>query len=342
MECKYALPLWLLGLGAGIALTPQRRLLRVRELWLGLALACIVAAPSVVWQALHGFPFVELVRNATLKDIAVSPAAFAINQVVVFDPLFAPIWLCGLIAPFVSRDLKAVRFVAIAFVVSAVAIVAGHGKDYYLAPAYPAVFAIGAVALERSIRNVYVRSAYLTAAVLVALVGAPLSLPVLPPATLLAYQRTLHLQPDVQERGDDDDALPPTFGDMFGWHEFARAVALAYDTLTPEQRASTAIVVDNYGEAAALDLYGERYALPPALSGHNQYFLWGTRGQRASSVLRIQDHPERLRPYCGRMVVLGSTRARYARAFENGKIIAFCSDLRPSLDKLWPEFKRYI
>ncbi len=342
MECKYSLPLWLIGLGVGVALCPERRLFRMRELWLGLGLAFAIALPSVVWQALHGFPFAELVRNAGDKDIAISPLAFLANQILVFNPLFAPIWLSGLIAPFVRRDLAAVRFVAIAFSISAVTIVAEHGKDYYLAAAYPSILAIGGVALERVIRNARVRSAYLLAAVAVALIAAPLSLPILPPATLLAYQRALHLQPDVQELGDAADALPPTFADMFGWQDFVKEVARAYDTLPVEQRARTAILVDDYGEAAALDIFGASYDLPPALSGHNQYFLWNTRGQHATNLLRIQRHPERLRPYCGRMVILGSTEARYARRFEIGKTIAFCQDVHPGIAQLWPGLKEFI
>jgi hypothetical protein len=46
----------------------------------------------VIWQAAHAFPFVELVHNAGGKDLAASPIAFALNQILVFNPLFAPIW----------------------------------------------------------------------------------------------------------------------------------------------------------------------------------------------------------------------------------------------------------
>jgi hypothetical protein len=211
-----------------------------------------------------------------------------------------------------------------------------------LAAAYPSVFAIGGVAIESLVRRAFVRAVYASAAVAVALIGAPLALPVLPPATLIAYERTLHLSADVQERGDRGDALPPTFADMFGWHDFVAEVAFAYRRLPPSDRARTAILVDNYGEAAALDIYGPAYGLPPALSGHNQYFLFGRRGQNASNLLRIQAHPERLRPYCAQTLDLGVTASRYARSFENGKSILFCKNVHPSLASLWPQLKRFI
>ena len=342
MEAKYALPLWLIALAAGLAAFPERRVFRYRELWLGLALAILIAVPSVLWQAAHAFPFVELVRNAGDKDVVVSPFAFALNQIVVFDPLFAPIWGAGLLAPFFMPDLRPMRFVALAFAVSAVAIVAGHGKDYYLAPAYPPLLALGAVALERLLRNALLRFSYMTVAVALALVGAPLALPVLAPGALVAYQEHLHLRARAQERGDSGDALPPTFADMLGWHDFVREVGVAYAALPPDDRRRTAILVDDYGEAAALDVYGAAYGLPPALSGHNQYFFWGQRGQTPADLLRVQFHPERLRPYCSNVTELGTTQSFYARGFENDRTIAFCRGLHPALSSLWPGLKLMI
>ena len=342
MEAKYALPLWLLALGIGLLATPERRLLRRRELWIGFAAAFVVALPSVAWQARHGFPFAELVRNAGQKDRLVSPVAFALDQIFVMNPAFAPTWLAGLIAPFVVRDLRKARFLAIAFIVATIVTVAGHGKDYYLAAAYPPLFAIGAVALERLVANVVVGRAYVAFGIALALVAAPLALPILAPDTLVAYQRTLHIASSAQESGDEGDALPSTFADMLGWHDFVRQVGGAYARLSPSERRATAILVDNYGEAAALDLYGAAYGLPPALSGHNQYYFWAQRGQKPKNILRVQNNLERLRPYCSSTTVVAVTHARYARGFENGKAIAFCRGLHPSLATLWPELKRFI
>jgi len=342
MEAKYALPLWLAGLAAGLIVFPERRILRYRELWIGVAIATLIALPSVLWQAAHGFPFRELVRNAHLKDIAAGPLPFALNQLVVITPLFAALALLGLIAPFAMKRLRAVRFIPVAFALAAIAIVAGGGKDYYLAAAYPPLFALGSVAFEAIVRNAIVRGVLVGISVAGALVAAPLALPILSPPTLVAYQAALHIHPAAQERGDAGDALPPTFADMLGWHDFVREVGAAYDSLPPAERARTAIVVDNYGEAAALDVYGYEYHLPEALSGHNQYFLWAERGQHPVDVLRVQNNPERLAPFCATVKVFGTTTARYARDFENGKTIALCRGLHPDIATIWPSLKVFI
>ena len=250
-----------------------------------------------------------------------------LNQIVVMNPLLAPLWIAGLVAPFVWRDLARVRFLPIAYVVVTVLIVAGHGKDYYVAAAYPALFALGGVALERAVRSAAARVAYLGAAVALSALIAPVAMPILSPQALPAYMQWLHFAPQQQEKSFAGTALPQEFADQLGWRDFVREVGTAFEALPPGVRARTAVLVDNYGEAAAIDVYGSAYGLPAALSGHNQYALWGLRGQQPQHILRVQRHVERMRPSCREIRLLGSTASPYAMGFENGKAIAFCRDL---------------
>jgi hypothetical protein len=117
---------------------------------------------------------------------------------------------------------------------------------------------------------------------------------------------------------------------------------MAYDALPPREQTRTSVLVDNYGEAAALEIYGRPYHLPPPLSGHNQYFFWSVRGQDPANLLRVQFHPERLRPYCSDVAELATTRSNYARSFENDRTIAFCRGLHPRLSTIWPKLKLLI
>ncbi|MDB5043652.1 MAG: hypothetical protein JWN27_4378 [Candidatus Eremiobacteraeota bacterium] len=324
LEAKYALASWLVALAVGVALTPERRLFGRRELWIGLALTVLIAAPSVVWQAANGWPFAELLRAAAGKNADVPPVAFMLNQIVVMNPLLAPIWIAGLAAPFVWRDLARARFIPIAYVVVTVLIVAGHGKDYYVAAAYPTLFALGGVALERVVRSASARAVYLGVAVALSALIAPVAMPILPPEALGGYMRSLHFTPQQQEKGFAGTALPQEFADQLGWRDFVREVGAAFEALPPDVRARTAVLVDNYGEAAAIDVYGSPYGLPSALSGHNQYALWGLRGQEPQHILRVHRRSE---AYCRDVRVVGTTASPYAMAFENGKTITFCRDL---------------
>jgi hypothetical protein len=78
--------------------------------------------------------------------------------------------------------------------------------------------------------------------------------------------------------------LPQLYSDQFGWKEMVATVGKVYNGLTADVRAKTAIFARNYGQAGASDLFGHRYGLPKAISGHQNYFFWGPprvyRGKR--------------------------------------------------------------
>ncbi len=344
LEFKYALVFWGVSLALGLALTPERRLLARRDLWLGVAAAALLAAPSLLWQALHGFPFLELAAAARDKNADTSPLAFVLNQALVMNPLLAPLWLSGLIAPFLIERLRPLRFLAFGFVICMVLVIMTHGKDYYLAACYPVLFVIGSVAITHWVQGSWGRVAVAAGALAAMAFSAwisPLALPVLPVSALKAFVRGFPLRPQQQEKSFQGTLLPQVFADQLGWRDLTAEVGGAFAKIPATERAQTAIKVDNYGEAAALDVYGQTFGLPPALSGHNQYYLWGLRGQRPVNLLVVQDHPERLEPYCQETRVLALTSSPDAMAYENGKAIAYCRGLKVDLRTLWPELKNF-
>jgi hypothetical protein len=342
LEIKDSIPFWLVALAIGLLATDARRILATRETVLGALIAIALVIPNVIWQATHGWTIVELLRNgAHGKNVVLAPLAFIANQVLVMNPLFAPIWIAGIIGPATIRALRPARPFAIAFVAIFAIMIALHGKDYYLAAAYPIAFAIGAVTLEHAIGNVVLRTTWTALGIALALAVAPMALPILNPPALIAYERTLHLAPQATETVGKGVPLPQEFADMLGWHDYVRQVGTAWQQIPASARAHTSVLVSNYGEAAALDVYGAEYGLPPALSGHNQYYLWNVRGQPATDILRVQNDLERLRRYCAEMRPLGTTSSPYAMPYENGKGIAYCRGIHPPLTTLWPKLKDY-
>ena len=168
-----------------------------------------------------------------------------------------------------------------------------------------------------------------------------MALPVLPIPALKTYIANSPLKPAQQEKSFKGTALPQEFADQLGWHDFANQVGGAWEQIPAAERAQTSIKVDNYGEAAALDVYGKPYSLPPVLSGHNQYYIWGPRGQNPVNLLVVQNHPERLAPYCQQATVLATTWSPDAMSYENGKVVAYCRGLKVDIKTLWPELKDF-
>jgi len=339
LQMKYGMVIWMIGLAVGLTATPARRMVAWREFWLGGLIAAAIVAPSVIWQAVHGWPFLEVTRNHSAGNFTGGPVGFIIGQVLRMNPALAPLWIAGLAGPFLREGLKPFRFLAIAYVVSAAVIVASHGKDYYLAPAYPTLFALSAVAvggLQTLPRRIVIGAALASSAIF-----APVVLPLLDPPQLERYLAATHLKPHPDEAAGVGAPLTQVFSDELGWRAFEKQVAAAYNALPPEDRARTAIVTVDYGEAAALDYYGAEDGLPPALSGQNQYYLWGARGHDGSVMLHINGKAERWMRNCASAEVVGTFGAPYAMPYENDRPIILCRGLKANLGDTWGRFRHY-
>ena len=337
-EAKYGIALWLIGLAVGIGCTQPRRFVS-RALWLGAACGAAIALPNFVWQLAHQFPFLEVVRNDNAGNLTGSPLGFAIAQVLAANIVLAPLWLAGAIGPFVRADLGRFRFLSIAFVVTVVLVFATHGKSYYLAGVYPSMFALGAAAL-RGLRTPVV-AVWTALALGSAALALPLVLPVLPPASLARYLNRAYVRPRPVEVAGIGAPLTQLFSDEFGWRELARTVAAVYRDLPADERTHAAILARNYGEAAAIDVYGASDHLPPARSEQNQYYLWGPGDNRSTVVIAVNANPERWARFCARSTVAARFGVPYAMPYERDRAIVVCEGLAVPLSAAWPRFKHY-
>jgi hypothetical protein len=337
-ETRYGVLFWGVGLVVGLAAFGPRSLLRSRDFWIGAGIATLIALPNVIWQAAHGFPFLELVRNDNAGNFTGSPIAFTLEQILSNNMLLAPLWITGIVAPFVSRRFAPFRFLSATFVITAVLVVVTHGKMYYMAGAYPTMLALGAAACTRLWR--WFVALWAVLAVANAASALPLVLPVISPVALQHMMSNMSYRPKPVEAAGIGAPLMQMFSDQFGWRDLAGTVETVYNSLPPDQRAKAAIFASNYGEAAAVDFYGR--GLPPALSGNNNYYLWGPRGYDGSLVIGINESTADWSSICGsvREVARFGT-SPFAMPYEVHRPIVLCRNMHPPLPQIWPRFKHY-
>jgi hypothetical protein len=185
-------------------------------------------------------------------------------------------------------------------------------------------------------RRVWIGLALATSAIL-----APVVLPLLDPPVLARYLAATHLKPRPDEAAGVGAPLTQIFSDELGWRSFEKQVAAAYLALPPEDRAKVAIIGIDYGEAAALDYYGPADGLPPAISGQNQYYLWGTHGHDGSVILALNGPAERWTRRCQSSEVVGTFGAPFAMPYESDRPIVLCRGLKADLTETWERFRRY-
>jgi hypothetical protein len=334
-----------LGLVVGLLLTPERRHLATPWMWAGGALAALLFAPHLAWQIANGWPTLEFSAAAAAEKIApLTPFELFVEQILLAHPLTFPLWLVGVLALGLSPALQRVRALGWAVVVAFTVFAATSGKAYYLAAVYPLLFAAGSVWLEALVRRRGWRwpiPAYGALLVFGGAALAPIAMPLLPPATIADWLERTGLEADsgeVHEQG----ALPQQFADMFGWQALAETLAIAADALPQAERARLAIVTENYGQAGAVDYFGPALGLPPAISGHNSYHLWGSRGWDGGTALVVGRSAAEIGEWCSEVEQVAATDCGYCMPFENQKPIWLCRGLRRPLDELWVALRRYM
>jgi len=115
----------------------------------------------------------------------------------------------------------------------------------------------------------------------------------------------------------------------------------AFNKLDPADRARCAIFVSNYGEAGAIDLFGPRYGLPPAITGHMTHYLWGPGDATGDVVLAYWPDREDLEKLFAEVVEVGRFHAPFAMARQNDRPLFLCRGLRFPLREVWPRLKAY-
>jgi hypothetical protein len=332
------------GLVCGLLAAGPRTAFRRPWLWAAGVLAVLLFLPHVLWQAANGWPTLEFIRNASEhKNVALSPVAF-LTAVALHTLPTLPIWLAGLGFLLVARAARPFRALGLGFVAVLGVMLATNAKPYYLAPAFAILFAAGGVAFERLGTGrlaATVRGLVVGIALVVGVLLVPFSKGVLSEDAFVAYSARLGVRAPQEERGKQA-RLPQSYADMHGWQEMAAAVGQVYHALPADERAQACIFTQNYGEAGAIDLFGRAHGLPPAISGHNSYFLWGAHGCTGQV-----------------LIVLGGDSTGYPALFSSVERAATftCRDCMPyesdlpiwvlrgpkvSLKEIWPKTKHFM
>ena len=342
---KHSVAFFGVALVAALLLTPGRRAFRARWLWLGGLVAFALLLPNLIWIVQHHFPHFEMLANIKRngRDVQLSPFAFLGEQALFLNPLALPLWLGGLYWLLADREGRRYRVLGLTYLGVIAEMLLLDGRPYYPAPAYPMLLAAGGVWLERLLAErrlgTVVRPAYVALLALSGALLAPLFVPMLPPETLIRYQKTIGMsQPRIETHRLG--RLPQLMADRFGWREMAEEVARVYRSLPPEDRAKAAIFGQSYGEAGAIDLFGPRLGLPPAISGHLTYYLWGPRGYTGEVMIVLDDDRKTLEKLFRDVRLAGHVSHPYAMPSESFDVFV-CRGLRMPMAELWPRVKKY-
>ncbi|WP_433799164.1 glycosyltransferase family 39 protein [Actinomycetospora sp. CA-084318] len=265
-QTKFQVMLLCAVLLVAVAVCGPRALLRRPLLWVGALVAAAIAAPTLVWQAVHGWPQLAMgpIVAAEAESLYGGRAGVAVQMLVGAGLLGAVLVAHGLVRVLRDPDL---RFLGVTVVVLVAFFLVTAGRPYYVAGLYGLLAAAGAVGLQRrreAGRTRWRRVAWPAAVLSVALAGAVLH---------LSVQMS---NPAVPER-------------------LAVGTAAAYEALPAPVRDRTAIVGGSYIYAAYVDAYSARLGTPQAFSLNRSYGYFSPPPEDLDAALYVGPDPAALR-----------------------------------------------
>jgi hypothetical protein len=248
-------------------------------------------------------------------------------QLLLIGPLLAPLWLGGLWWLLRRAEGRPYRPLGFAYLALLAIALATGAKPYYMMGLLLSLLGAGGVVAEGWLRGRRGRQLALGVAIgLSAAIAAVVTLPVLP-------VRDVHATP-IPEL--NEDAI-----ETIGWPAFAATVASVWNRLTLPERSSAVVYASNYGEAGAIARYGPALGVPPAYSGHNAFWRFGSPADGARPIIVIGYHDlATLRDRFSDCTV--SARIDNGVAIDNeeqGAPVWTCARTTEPWSKLWPQLR---
>ena len=409
MMAKYTMAFLAVGVVAGVLLTDLRPHLRSRWPWIGAGLALVIVSPNLIWQMRRNFVSMEFLRFLHERDVGTGVTDWFLAGQLKLTLLAFPLAVAGLWFCFFSSRGKRYKALGWMYAVPLVLFLVMRGRDYYLAPAYPMLYAAGAVWLEKWLVNPeetvassgdsgdtasspsrrktneagpprreaesdgapplarhseqehgkegsievwrqgggeagrasgppqlnggrrarMVRGAIWVALAVDVVIAGAVALPLAPVNS--AWWR-FAARVDV------------VFPEEIGWPEFVDTVAQVRDRLPASERERLGILAGNYGEVGALNLYGEKYGLPRAISGVNSSWERGYGSPVPETLIVVGFPRDFLQRRFRSCELAGRTWNRYGVANEEtveDPDIFVCRGLRESWEAFWKEVRGF-
>lgn len=325
---KYTFVIWIAGMLIALLFHEKARVYRNKWLYLGGGIALLIFLPNIIWQYRHDIPFLLHLQQLSKTQLEKNSIfEFAMNQVL--SPLTLIVSLGGLY--FLLRRPRW-RFLGVAFAAMFILMWALQSKAYYFYAAYPPLFAAGGVWLEKLFSKRPWWSLAPAALMLAfAAYWMPYLIPVLPVEKFIAYSNE---KPDAEGRYH----FTSDYADMFGWREQVQLADSIYRSLPPEDQRRCIFWAENYGEAGAIRIIGNR----EPVCRHGSFWTWGPGPLPGEVAISIGNEAEVVERLYEERQLIRVLKHPYAIDEENNIPVYLCRKPKVKLKEIWPGLEKRV
>lgn len=347
-----------------LVIPSNRKYLRSKWIAVGGLISFAFVLPMIYWNLANGWPMIHFYLEFKGDLGGGGPVNFFTSQLGELNYLNIPILVAGLYFYLRSNVGSELRALGLSYIILYAFMTVVNLKPYYLFPIYPMLFAGGALLIERSsisrkgVFRWFGSRPYIACLVIVAILLAPLVMPILSPSSVVSVYGAAAGETSCISCGAETGPLPQPLGDRLGWNTMVATLAQLYGNLSSFERSQACIFTTDYGQASAVNLLGRSLGLPEAISGHNNYYVWGpgtctgqviiTVGPSLSyfegSFANFQKNyvNATLRQGFANVTLLTIIKCEYCMNNENNLPVYLCtSPTFTSIASLWPSVRHY-
>lgn len=331
---KYTMLVWGFGIAIGLLFYKKGDLYKSKWLYISGFISLLIFLPNIIWQINHDIPFLLHLEQLKSNQLEKQDGwEFLFTQLELTSTFILSI--IGALGLILHKKLRKYRSISIAVLVIFITMWVLNSKGYYFFAAYPVLFAAGAVTIEHLLLKRPKWNYVLAASILIPFIPfIPSLIPILPIETYIEYADIEEVNGRVELTGD--------YADMFGWEEQVALVDSLYTELCSDSNMSCVIWAENYGEAGAIKILGDKYGLPDPISRHGSFWLWGYQNKDADIWISIGNETESVNYVFEETELVKRVYHRYAIEEENGIPVYICRKPKVDIDLWWKDYEKRV
>ncbi|WP_445457878.1 ArnT family glycosyltransferase [Flavobacterium sp. HNIBRBA15423] len=332
---KYTIGILLISILISLLVTQREKIVKNKWLYTTGIISFSIVLPNLIWQIQHHFPILKHFQKLNEKQLdSIGTFDFILDQL--HSPFTFIIVLIGLLAIFFNKEIKKYKSIGITFIIVFFAMWFLKSKAYYFYAVYPVFFAFGAYKIEKMLinKNALFYS-MVSVLVLISFYFIPEAIPVLPIETYVDYK-------NIKPEEDGRYILTSDYADMFGWEKEVEIVDSVYHSLSKTEKEECIILAENYGEAGALIVLGEKYNLPKPVCSHGSFWLWGPGNTSGETTITLGIEKEIIEKVFEDYQLIKTIHHKYAIDEENNIPVYLCKKPKIKIKKIWPSLESHV
>ena len=340
---KYDAIFFLFGLTPLLCFSRTRKALVNNRFWLHITVALICIAPNLIWQILNDYPALQMFDRLYETQLVKIGRTTVLGQLFLsLDPIVTILlFLPGLYFMVSSKYKSLMLPLASSIILSFFFLLYKNGKAYYFYPLALTILPFGAVFLEQIFRRKRWTIYPVTILMLIGSVLIPFGMPVY---SFNRYLTKIYPFEKKEIEGGKYAVRNSGYYSKEKWQNTMQELKTVYDSLPVNERKNCLIWGKHYGQAGAVNLFGDKYNLPAAFSYHGSFYSWAPTGNMPETIIalsyRVGDF---FQPYFGDITQVRTIYNPYSDNDEElYQYIYICKKPKQNFNEMKDIFKKRI